>query len=324
MVRRLKKVSAKVITHDMGLRLRARRECTDSAGKERKAGEEWMVRRLGAYMPGVDEEIVETVRAYVLTEKKALHLRADRSFTDVYGKERKAGEEWLVMFEMAETHIKDVSETVVAEVDITTLTSRQYCVILDPYVDGVQKLGTRKLVRGECSFFLQPGEKLENDQIEQVHVLAEDEALLLTAVEAFTDASPPAITKRGDDRPVERSPGDLWMIYGPCEYVPSVTVDLIEGIYIRDIKSGKVRAVIGSTYMLKPTEQLWDKPLADDVEALLVKQALGQAYIAPEDRGNSRSRRASAKSSGRNKSKVVTFQVPHNAACQVYDYKQKT
>lgn len=332
-VKRLKKVSAKVITHDMGLRLRARRETTDSEGKPRKAGEEWMVRSLGAYMPGVCEEIVETVRAYVLTEKKALHIRAERSFTDVYGKERKAGEEWLVTFDLAETHIKDVSEVVVGEVDIVTLTNRQYCVIVDPYVDGTQSLGTKVLRRGECSFFLQPGETLENE-IEQVHVLAEDEGLLLTAHEAFTDESPVAILSHGEGKvegSQQRRPGDLWMIYGPCEYVPSVEVEIVErrraiplndneGIYIRDIKSGKVRAVIGATYMLKPTEVLWDKPLAKDVEALLIKQSLGQAYIAPEERG----RRNAPQKVSRNKSKVVTFQVPHNAACQVYDYKRKT
>ena len=29
-------------------------------------------------------------------------------------------------------------------------------------------------------------------------------------------------------------------------------------------------------------------------------------------------------SSGRNKTRVVTFRVPHNAAVQIYDYKEKT
>ena len=38
------------------------RETVDREGKERVAGEEWMVRRYGAYLPGVYEEIVQTVR----------------------------------------------------------------------------------------------------------------------------------------------------------------------------------------------------------------------------------------------------------------------
>jgi major vault protein len=51
------------------------------------------------------------------------------------------------------------------------------------------------------------------------------------------------------------------MIRGPTEYVPSVEVEVVmrrsaipldenEGIYVRDVKTGRVRAVIGQTYML--------------------------------------------------------------------------
>ena len=60
------------------------------------------------------------------------------------------------------------------------------------------------------------------------------------------------------------------MIRGPAEYVPSVEVEVItkrtaipldenEGIYVRDIKTGKVRAVTGETYMLNQDEELWSK-----------------------------------------------------------------
>ena len=49
----------------------------------------------------------------------------------------------------------------------------------------------------------------------------------------------------------ERRPGDRWMIRGPKEYVPPVEVEVVmkrqaipldenEGIYVRDIKTGKV------------------------------------------------------------------------------------
>ena len=51
----------------------------------------------------------------------------------------------------------------------------------------------------------------------------------------------------------KRQPGDRWMIRGPLEYVPPVEVEVVtkrkaipldenEGIYVRHIKSGKVRA----------------------------------------------------------------------------------
>jgi major vault protein len=51
-------------------------------------------------------------------------------------------------------------------------------------------------------------------------------------------------------------PGNKWMIYGPCNYIPPVEVEVVEkrekitldkneGIYVRDTKSGKVRTVFG-------------------------------------------------------------------------------
>ena len=44
--------------------------------------------------------------------QKSLHLRAKRTFTDVYKKERKHGEEWLVTLADSDTHIPDVFEEV--------------------------------------------------------------------------------------------------------------------------------------------------------------------------------------------------------------------
>ena len=35
----------------------------------RVAGEEWLVKKIGAYLPGAYEEVVDVVDAYVLTEK---------------------------------------------------------------------------------------------------------------------------------------------------------------------------------------------------------------------------------------------------------------
>ena len=48
-----------------------------------------------------------------------------------------------------ESYIPDVYEEVVGPVDITTLSSRQYCVIVNPVgPDGKPQLGARKLVKG--------------------------------------------------------------------------------------------------------------------------------------------------------------------------------
>lgn len=86
---------------------------------------------------------------------------------------------------------------------------------------------------------------------------------------------------------------------------------------MRDIRSGKVRAVIGETYMLKENEELWAKELPPGVESLLAS-----AKDPLADRGD-RGAGASGKSKARDKTKVVTFRVPHNAAVQIYDYKEK-
>lgn len=87
---------------------------------------------------------------YVLTDKIGLHIRATRTFVDVFGKKRKAGEEWLgtpssisclrnllsspaVTVEDAESYTCDVYEELVEKTNLTTLNSLQYCVMLDPY-----------------------------------------------------------------------------------------------------------------------------------------------------------------------------------------------
>ena len=81
----------------------------------------------------------------------------------------------------------DTITQVVGVVNVTTLTNRQYCVILDPVgKDGKPQLSQKKLVKGEKSFFLQPGERLEKG-IQNVFVLGEDEGLILKANEAFKD-----------------------------------------------------------------------------------------------------------------------------------------
>lgn len=57
---------------------------------------------------------------------------------------------------------------------------------------------------------------------------------------------------RAKKRGIQHRPGDRWMLRGPIEYVPPATVEVLlrrdaipldenEGIYVRDIKTGKAR-----------------------------------------------------------------------------------
>lgn len=333
----LETIKATVIRENQAIRLRARKEGKDRTGVNRVTGEEWLVSKVGAYLPGAHEEVIDIVNAFILTDKKALHVRAVRPFKDAGGRERRTGEEWLVTMADREAHIPSVAEEVVGVVDVTTLSSRQYCVILDPVgPDGKPQLGQKRVVKGERSFFLQPGEHLENG-IQDVYVLSEEEGLVLRAVEAFNDTQEQEEDEEEEEELQERAkrsrrsgtlrrPGDRWMLRGPIEYVPPASVEVLlrrqaipldenEGIYVRDIKTGKVRAVIGHTYMLTQDEELWEKDLPPNVEALL-----GARLDPLADRSD---RGQQAPAALREKTRVVSFRVPHNAAVQVYDYREK-
>ena len=114
------------------------------------------------------------------------------------------------------------------------------------------------------------------------------------------------------------------MIKGPTDYVPPVELEVLnrrkaipldenEGIYIRDTKTGKIRAVIGETYMLNQDEELWEKTIPNEVEKLLYKDAISE-------RGAREANNAEKK---RVKYQAISYRVPHNCAVQVYDYKEK-
>ncbi|HBE33736.1 MAG TPA: colicin uptake protein [Cyanobacteria bacterium UBA11368] len=314
-------VTAQVIKPNQALRLIARQSCTDRQGNRRRAGEEWLVREEGAYLPGVDESVVGTIKAYVLTERKALHLMAKRTFTDIFNRQRKAGDEWLVTFEDAEIHIPDVYEEVVREVEITTLGDREWCIVVNPIDDlGKPQLGMREVRQGRTSFFLHPGESLENG-IQKVYVLGEQEALLLRAKEAFTEGEA--------DNLIQHQPGDLWMISGPRDYIPRVELEVVEkrktipldkneGIYVRDIQTGELRLVSGpQAYMLSPYEELWEKVLTPVIEELLSQKGDPISERGQHHRGG-------VESSQRDKTRAVVFHVPQNAAVQIHDYKERS
>lgn len=313
---------AVIVIENTALHLRAEQETTDSDGNQRVAGEEWLVRKTGAYLPGVYEKILGTIKAHILTDKTAVHVKAVTSFRDQLGKLRKNGEEYLVTLDHMETFIPDVHEQVIKVVQITSLTSREYCIILNPVGDdGKPQLGHAKLVQGEKSFFLLPGEELENG-IQDVYVLGDDEGLVLRALEEFQDDS---VTPS-----VKRLPGDRWMLRGPMDYVPPLKVEVVatrkaiplhdhEGVYVRNNKTGAVRAVIGQTYMLGEDEELWEKDMSDVIKSLLDKNRDVTA-----DRADYINSRTSKKAKVVTENcQVVTFQVPSNAAVQIYDYKSK-
>lgn len=212
-----------------------------------------------------------------------------------------------------EAYIPSVCEEIVAIVQSTTLTARQYAVILNPTdTHGTSQPGCRRLVRGPASFMLAPGETLERG-VQDACCLAADCGLVLRAAAAFEDTD-------SDGATTLRAPGERWLVRGPAVYVPPVDAEVLAvrcavpledsaGVYVRNVCSGAVRVVsaetvAASTYMLTANEELWEKPLPFAVEALL-QAAMPNPAAA------------------RDPTRVVTFSVPHNCATQVFDSKEQ-
>ena len=61
-------------------------------------------------------------------------------------------------------------------------------------------------------------------------------------------------------------PSNYWMIRVPLELYSSRG----DWSYVRDVKSGKVRAICGATYMLTQDEELWAKELLPGREELCI------------------------------------------------------
>lgn len=160
-----------IIKKNQALQVRAKKNFTDRNGQKRYASETWLIKQPGAYLLDVCEEQVDILKAYILTDKQAIHIRAKANFTDVYGVERKNGQEWLVTNKMNETHILDVHEELVQYSNLVVLNQRQYAVVMNPVVDGKNQWGV-KVIRNEV-FFLQPGEKLEGG-IRNTYILTEN------------------------------------------------------------------------------------------------------------------------------------------------------
>ncbi|XP_057307878.1 major vault protein-like [Hydractinia symbiolongicarpus] len=317
-----------VILLGTALRLKAKQDLVDKNGKERMTGEEWLQRKPGSYLPGAYEEVLEIVKGITLTMHEALHMTAQRKLIDGLGKTRVCGEDWLVTSEDSQLYIPEVGEVIVEQKSRTVLKRDQYAVVLNP-VDksGKQQLGKRELRKGQTSFFLKPGEQLENG-IQNAYLLEDNEALILSAAYAFTDTT--------GEEPVERSPGDVWMITGPQVYIPSVEVVVKvkrtplalgknEGIYVQNTKTGKVRTILGPTaYLLTENETYWPKPLSPIVEKMLAHGGCwGEGDIRKLAYFESSVDQCYA-TGKRDPIRIISYRVPPNAAVQVYDHQQQS
>lgn len=247
----IKTTKAITVTKNQGLILKALQNFTDRKQITRYTGESWLFTDIGSFLPDVNENIEKVVKGVVLDNKKAIHVQAKRDFTDALGQQRRAGEKWLITNDLTQTYIEGVNDQIVSEVKPVTLTSREYCIVENPYLNDKPQWGKTEIIIGEKTFFLQPNEKLIGT-IQKISILDENDAIILEANDDFYD----------EEFKLHRTARENWMIKGPREYIPNIHADVKktqkaialdqnEGVYIRDLVTGEVRAVIGEKILLK-------------------------------------------------------------------------
>lgn len=218
----------------------------------------------------------EIMDEYVLGVNDALRIRALGAFTDTSApggpRRREAGDEWLVRG--PGRYVPNASVTVESAEKARVLKESEYCVVLNPIDRATGKIqeGKRRVIASPDSFFLEPGEVLEGD-IRKKHVLSEMQGLKLQALDDLSEDGP--------NGTLSRKAGDTWLIRGPRTYVPSEKVAILkeitamslgqgEGLYVRDLKSGKVSLVQGPCqFMPEAHQELHEKRLSPDAEAIL-------------------------------------------------------
>lgn len=269
-----RKVAATSICRNESLSLRATEAFTDPVtGVVRVAGEEWTVRDAGLFFPPPQVIIYAHHRPVVLTDFAALVVRAvaDNQDPPVTAVHRRKGEVQLITSESCGVFTPTHREAVLKWVSRTIIGPQKYCVVRNPYSEatGSCRWGMRELRIGPCSFFLHPGETLEGGGARNAMVLSSVEALLVEAIETFTDCDG-----------VSHDVSSRWLIHGPRSYIPELPVRVLErrriiifrkgeGVYVRHRRSGEVRRVHDRPFMLSEDEELWAKPTSAYIRRLL-------------------------------------------------------
>lgn len=93
-----------------------------------------------------------------------------------------------------------------------------------------------------------------------------------------------------DGEEVTRKPGDRWLIHGPLEYVPPAEVEVLElrrtiplaeneGIYVRDIKTGKVSGVDANSVALSSAAQTQLATISGDKSPAVTSNKVSQSTL---------------------------------------------
>ena len=311
-----------------GLYLTATHDFVDRTNTQRRGGEVWMVSTPGSFFLDLKERRVRKVLSVTLATNEGVHVSANKAFVDSNGVRRRAGDTWTILSEETESFLPPPEVKVVKKIKKVILKEEEYCYLNDPWDAEAKRnrLGTKVLKVGPDSFYLQPFES--NSLISTRYHLEDEDALLLVANEAFQDTS--------DATPIERKAGVSWMIRGPRSYCPPVEVKVLEkrrsiplseteGVYVHDWKTGEIRMEMGvQSFMLQPHEDLWKKPLSDEVELLLQSGGgIGSKDIRKLQYFSDNAMSAASAAEPRDPTRVVSFKAPGGTAVQVVDMKSK-
>jgi major vault protein len=269
----------------------------------------------------------EIAAEFVLGVYDALRLRALTAFLDDRApgapRSREAGDEWLVRG--PGRYVPNAAVVVVSDEKARVLKETEYCVVLNPVDRATGKIqeGRRKITPGPDVFFLEPGEALEGD-VRRKHVLSEMQGLKLQALDDFSEPDQGA-------EPRARKAGDTWIVRGPRTYVPNEKVLILkeivalslgqgEGLYVRDLRSGKVSLVQGPCqFMPEAHQELHEKRLSAEAEALL---GLSPPQAAPQAAADAKAPRPAASSSERiDRTRAIVLRIEDNTAVLINDFE---
>lgn len=90
-------------------------------GLKKSPGDLYVIVNPHHYLSDVNETIVQVNHPHILSTLSAIKLTASVNLTDVYGKNRKAGDIWLVTKDMAASHTLNLHEELIEKSDAVVL-----------------------------------------------------------------------------------------------------------------------------------------------------------------------------------------------------------
>lgn len=210
---------------------------------------------------------------------------------------------WLGLFGEL---LSDVQQKIVVQ-------DGQFAVVYNPYDPAIHDIreGEHDVRTGPVTFSLHPGERLGSEGVQDVHVLTDDDALLVRArKEAPHPTQPDHLIPAGTEV----------LVRGFHRYVPHKDIEIVEeqtsvslskeeGVYVQNNDTGEVRLVRGETDLfLEQNESLWSKNLTQDEQ-----EALG--FVPQKISTDTRILAASPRPRRKNSDAVVIDLEDHQAIC---------